>query len=77
MEPQYQTVAQMYGRLQSIIRHRNDTGFRRAVAEATLLPKNPFEPEKRRYPKQAVSAGIGVFLLLALIFIYFSFHLGR
>ena len=77
MEPQYQTVAQMYARLHSIIRQRNDTGFRRAVAEATLQPKNPFEPGKRRYPKQAVSAGIGVFLLLALIFIYFSFHPGR
>ena len=77
MEPQYQTVAHMYARLQSMICQRSDTGFRRAVAEAVLQPRNPFEPGKRRYPRQAVSAGISVFLLLALIFIYFSFHPGR
>jgi type VI protein secretion system component VasF len=77
MEPQYQTVAQMYARLQSMIRQHNDTGFRRAVAEAVLQPRNPFEPKKKRYPKQAVSIGISVVVVLTLIFLYFSFHPGR
>ena len=77
MEPQYQTAAQMYVRLQSMIRQRGDTGFRRAVAEAVLQPRNPFEPQKKRLPKQGVSIGISVLLLLALIFLFFSFHPGR
>src|SRR5215470_11398727 len=58
MEPRYQTVAQMYVRLQSMIRQRADTGFRRAAAEAVLQPANPFEPQKKRLPKQGVSIGI-------------------
>jgi hypothetical protein len=73
MEPQYQTVAQMYARLQSMIRQRADTSFRRAVAEAVLQPRNPFEPQKKRLPKQGVSIGISVLLLLALVFLFFSF----
>jgi hypothetical protein len=74
MEPKYRTVTEMYARLQSMIRQRNDTGFRRAAAEAMLQPKNPFEPKRRRRPKQAVSLGIAVFFVLVLIFLYFSFH---
>ena len=77
MDAQYQTVAQMYARLHSMIRQRADTGFRRAVAEAVLQPSNPFEPQKRRLPKQGVSIGISVFLVLAMIFMFFSFHPGR
>jgi hypothetical protein len=77
MEPQYQTVAQMYARLQLMICQHNDTGFRHAIAEAVLQPRNPFEPKKKRYPKQAVSIGISVFLVLTLIFLYFSLHPGR
>ena len=75
MEPKYQNVTEMYARLLSMIRQRNDTGFRRAAAEAVLQPKNPFEPKRKRRPKQAVSVGIAVFCVLALIFLYFSFHL--
>lgn len=77
MEPQYQTVAQMYARLQSMIRHRADTGFRRAAAEAVLQPRNPFELQKKRLPKQGLSIGISVLLLLALVFLFFTFHPGR
>ena len=77
MEPQYQTVAQMYARLQSMIRHRADTGFRRAAAEAVLQPRNPFELQRRRFPKQGISIGISVFLILALVFLFFSFQPGR
>ena len=77
MEPQYQTVAQMYMRLQSIIRQRADTGFRRGVAEAVLQPRNPFELQKRRLPKQTVSIVISVLLVLAMVFLFFSFYLGR
>jgi hypothetical protein len=77
MEPKFQTVAQMYARLRSMIHQRNDTGFRRAVAEAVLQPGNPFEAEKRRQPKVGVAIGIAAFMGLALIFLYFSFHSGR
>jgi hypothetical protein len=77
MEPQYQTVAQMYLRLQSMISQRGDTGFRRAVAEAVLQPRNPFEPQKKRPPKQGISIGISVLLILALVFLFFSFHPGQ
>lgn len=77
MEPRYQTVAQMYVRLQSMIRQRADTSFRRAAAEAVLQPANPFEAQKKRLPKQGVSIGISVLLLLALVFLFFSFHPGR
>jgi len=77
MERQYQTVPQMYARLQSMIRQRADTGFRRAVAEAVLQPANPFEPQKKRLPKQGLSIGILVLLVLALAFLFFSFHPGR
>ena len=76
MGPEYQTVAQMYARLQSMIHQRADTGFRRAVAEAVIQPRNPFEPQKRRLPKQGISIGISVFLILALVFLFFSFHPG-
>jgi hypothetical protein len=77
MDRQYQTVAQMYARLQSMIRQRADTGFRRAVAEAVLQPRNPFEPQKKRLPKQGVSIGISVLLVLAMVFVFFSFSPGR
>jgi hypothetical protein len=74
VEPKYQTVTEMYARLQSMIRQRNDTGLRRAAAEALLQPKNPFEPKQKRRPKQAVAVGITVFFVLTFIFLYFSFH---
>ena len=77
MGPQYQTVAQMYARLQSMIRQRGDTGFRRAIAEAVLQQANPFESQKKRLPKQGISIGISVLLVLALVFLFFSFHPGR
>ena len=72
MEPHYQTVAQMYVRLQSMIRQRGATGFRRAVAEAALQARNPFEPQKKRLPKQGVSIAISVLLVLALVFLFFT-----
>jgi hypothetical protein len=77
MDPQYQTVAQMYVRLLSMIRQHGDTGFRRAVAEAVLQPRNPFESQKKRLPKQAILIGISALLVLALVFLFFSFHPGQ
>jgi hypothetical protein len=77
MEPQYQTVAQMYARLQSMIHERNDTGLRRTIAEAVLQPRNPFEPERKRQLRIGVSIGIAAFVAIALIFLCFSFHPGR
>ena len=74
MEPDYQTVPQMYERLLLMIRERNDTGFRLAVSDNTLQPKNPFEPEARRKPKAGIALGGGIALVLSAIFVYFSFH---
>lgn len=72
MEPHYQTVAQMYVRLRSMVRQRGATGFRRAVAETALQARNPFEPQKKRLPKPGVSIAISVLLVLALVFVFFS-----
>ncbi len=74
MEPEYQTVSQMYECLVSMIRRHNDTGFRLAVTDAVSQPRNPFEPENRRRPKPAVAIAISLFGVLALVFLYFSFQ---
>ena len=72
MEIEYQTVPQMYERLQVMIRQRKDTGFRLAVADAALQPRNPFEPANKRRPKPALAIAISLFAVLALVFLYFS-----
>jgi hypothetical protein len=74
MEPEYQTVSQMYERLLLMIRQRDDTGFRLAVIDAALQPRNPFEPANKRRPKPAVAITISLFVVLALVFLYFSFQ---
>ena len=73
MEPEYQTVSQMYQRLLLMINERNDTGFRLAVNDAVLQPRNPFEPANKRRPKPTVAIGVSLIVVLALIFFYFSF----
>jgi len=72
MQPEYQTVSQMYERLLLMIRQRNDTGFRLAVNDAVLQPRNPFEPTNKRRPKPAVAIAVSLFAVLALVFSYFS-----
>jgi hypothetical protein len=74
MEPEYQTVSQMYERLLLMIRQRDDTGFRLAVTDAVLQPRNPFEPANKQRPKPAVAIAISLFVVLALVFLYFSFE---
>ena len=74
MEPEYQTVSQMYERLLLMIRQRDDTGFRLAVSDAALQPRNPFEPANKRRPKPAVAITISLFVVLAVVFLYFSFQ---
>jgi hypothetical protein len=74
MEPTYQTVSQMYERLLLMIRQRDDTGFRLAVTDAVLQPRNPFEPANKRRPKPAVAIAISLFVVLTLVFLYFSFQ---
>jgi hypothetical protein len=76
MATQYQTVGEMYERLQLMIRQRGDTGFRLAVRDAALNLRNPFEPANKRRPKPVFTVVISVFLALALVFLYFSFHHG-
>lgn len=73
MEPEYQTVSQMYERLLLMISQRNDTGFRLALNDAVLQPRNPFEPANKRRPKPTVAIGVSLIVVLALIFFYFSF----
>jgi len=79
MESEYQTVGQMYERLRLMTRQRNDTGFRLAVTDAVLEPRNPhpFEAASKRRPKSVVAITLILVLVLALIFLYFSFHHAR
>jgi hypothetical protein len=77
MAIEYQTVPQMYKRIQLMIRQRGDTGVRRAVADATLQPRNPFEPATKRRPKIGVALAACLLLALTGIFVFFSFHGGR
>lgn len=72
MQPEYQTVSQMYERLLLMIRQRNDTGFRLAVNDAVLQPRNPFESANKRRPKPSVAVTVGLLVLLALVSFYFS-----
>jgi hypothetical protein len=72
MQPEYQTVSKMYERLLLMIRQRNDTGFRLAVNDAVLQPRNPFEPANKRRPKPTVTIAVSLFAVLALVFLYFS-----
>jgi hypothetical protein len=74
MEPEYQTVSQMYERLQLMIRQRNDTGFRLAVNDAVLQPRNPFELANKRRPKPTVAIAVSLLVVLTLVFFYFSFQ---
>ena len=74
MEPEYQTVSQMYERLLLMIRQRNDTGFGLAVTDAVLQPRNPFAPANRRRPKPTVAIAVSLIVVLTLVFLYFSFQ---
>ena len=77
MQPQYESVEQMHERLLTMIRSRRDTGFRIAVADAVLEPRNPFESETKRRPKSGIAIAGGLALLLFAVFLYFSFQSGR
>ena len=72
MQPEYQTDSQMYERLLLMIRQRNDTGFRLAMNDAVLQPRNPFEPANKRRPKPTVAIAVSLFAIFALVFFYFS-----
>ena len=74
MAIEYQTVPRMYERLQVMIRQRKGTGFRRAVADATLQPRNPFEPVTKRRPKIGLAVAIALLLTIVGIFVFFSFR---
>ncbi len=73
MNPEQHTVAQVYARLDAMIRQRNDTGFRLAVSDAVLQARNPFETKPKRRLKVPIAIAFGLALALALIFVYFSF----
>jgi len=67
----------MHERLLTMIRSRRDTGFRVAVADAVLEPRNPFEPATKRRPKSGIAIAGGLALLLIAVFFYFSSQSGR
>lgn len=73
MNPEQHTVAQVYARLDAMIRQRNDTGFRLAVSDAALQVRNPFETKPKRRLKVPIAIAFGLVVVLALIFVYFSF----
>ena len=77
MEPQYQTVEQMHERLLAMIRIRRDTGFRTAVANTLLEPKNPFDAARRRRPKTAVAVAAFLTVFMLAVFLYFTFLSGK
>ncbi len=72
MQAEYQTAGQMHQRLLTMIRNRQDTGFRIAAANATLEPRNPFETETKRKPKIWIAIGAGLALTLVAVFLFFS-----
>lgn len=77
MHPRQYTVAQIYARLNAMIREREDTGFRVAISATLLDSANPFEPSRKRRPKSIVTLAVVGAGALALIFMYFSLHAGR
>lgn len=77
MQPEYQTVEQMHDRLLTMIRNRRDTGFRVAVSDTLLEPRNPFETAKKRRPKAGVSVAVGLAVVLIVVFLYFSLRSGK
>jgi hypothetical protein len=77
MEPEYLTVSQMYGRMQTMIRQRKDTGIRLAAADSLLEPRNPFTLRSRRRPKPVVALIAFAPIAFMAIFLYFSFHHGN
>ena len=76
MQPQYQTVEQMHERLLRMIHTRRDTGFKVAVGDVLLEPRNPFDPARRR-PNTGIVVGAALSLLLLVVFVYFSIHGGK
>lgn len=73
MNPEQLTVAEVYARLDAMIRQRNDTGFRLAVSDAVLQARNPFEPKPKRRLKVPIAVAFVLLVVLTLIFVYFSF----
>ena len=51
---------------------RGDQGVRNLAADIALLPRNPFEPERRRSPKREVVTIALLLLLLLAAGIWFN-----
>jgi type VI protein secretion system component VasF len=77
MNLEQHTVAQVYARLDAMIRQRSDTGFRLAVSDAVLQARNPFEPKPKRRIKVPIAMAFVLLVVLAVIFVYFSFSSKR
>ncbi len=55
-----------------LLRRHSDEGVRNLVADIALLPRNPFEPQRRRSPKRAVVTIAMLLLLLVAAVIWFN-----
>lgn len=55
-------------------RERPEIGVCNAMLDLILEPRNPFEPEQRRWPKQGFLTGVGVALFALGWFCYFNFR---
>jgi hypothetical protein len=73
MKPEYLTVAEMYQRMQTVIRERRDTGVLHAISETMLEPRNPFAKTKRA-PKLVVTLTALAVTAMTAIFLLFSFR---
>jgi hypothetical protein len=59
--------------LSEYFRRRRDFGFRKAVVNIALHPRNPFKPEARRLPRAEFLFGASLLALAVAWFLYFNF----
>jgi hypothetical protein len=55
-----------------LLRRHSDEGVRNLAADIAMLPRNPFEPERRRSPKREVVTIALLLLLLLAAAIWFN-----
>ena len=60
--------------LKPLRRGRGDQGVCKLLADIVLLPRNPFEPDRRKSPKREVVTIVILLLLLLATVIWFNVH---
>lgn len=66
------TTKEVYEALRSCLRARPDLGVRKAVADGTLDPPNPFEPAATRRPQRWFTLACLVAGATTACFLYFN-----